>query len=97
MKIITVRRISQAFFFVLFVWFCIVTTFGVKWWQLRGWPINLFLQLDPLIAVGTLLTTHTLYWPLLCALVTIVLTIISAVSFAAGYVRSVACIIFLAI
>ncbi len=52
MKIVTVRRISQAFFFVLFVWFCIVTTFGVMWWQLRGWPINLFLQLDPLVDDG---------------------------------------------
>ena len=45
-------------------------------WQLRGWPVNWFLQLDPLVAIGTILTTHTLYWPLLWALATIILTII---------------------
>ena len=57
MNIITVRRISQIFFFVLFLWFCIVSSFGEKWWQLRGWPVNWFLQLDPLVALGTILTT----------------------------------------
>jgi len=76
MKIITVRRISQVFFFSMFVWFCIVSTIGERFWQLRGWPVNWFLQLDPLAAFGTVLTTHTLYRPLLWALVTIVLTII---------------------
>ncbi len=76
MRIVQVRRISQAFFFSLFVWFCIVATVGEKLWQLRGWPVNWFLQLDPLVAIGTILTTHTLYWPLLWALATIILTII---------------------
>jgi len=76
MKIVTVRRISQVFFFSLFVWFCIVSTVGDKLWQLRGWPVNWFLQLDPLVAIGTILTTHTLYWPLLWALATVILTII---------------------
>lgn len=76
MKIVTVRRISQAFFFSMFVWFCVVSTVGDKFWQLRGWPVNWFLQLDPLVAIATALTTHTLYWPLLWALATIVLTII---------------------
>jgi len=76
MKIITVRRISQVFFFSMFVWFCIVSTIGERFWQLRGWPVNWFLQLDPLATFGTVLTTHTLYRPLLWALVTIVLTII---------------------
>jgi len=76
MKIVTVRRISQVFFFALFVWFCIVGTVGEKFWQLRAWPINWFLQLDPLVAIGTILTTHTLYRPLLWALITVILTII---------------------
>ena len=76
MRIVQVRRISQAFFFSMFVWFCIVGTVGEKLWQLRGWPVNWFLQLDPLVAIGTILTTHTLYWPLLWALATIILTII---------------------
>ena len=76
MKIVTVRRISQAFFFSMFVWFCVVSTVGDKFWQLRGWPVNWFLQLDPLVAIATALTTHTLYWPLLWALAVIVLTIV---------------------
>jgi len=76
MKIVTVRRISQAFFFTIFVWFCIVTTVGERFWQLRGWPVDWFFQLNPLAAIATILTTHTLYWPLLWALVTVILTII---------------------
>jgi len=76
MKIVTVRRISQVFFFSLFLWFCIVSTVGERFWQIRGWPVNWFFQLDPLAATGTMLTTHTLYRPLLWALVTVVLTII---------------------
>jgi len=60
----------------MFVWFCVVSTVGDKFWQLRGWPVNWFLQLDPLVAIATALTTHTLYWPLLWALAVIVLTII---------------------
>jgi ferredoxin/polyferredoxin len=76
MKIVTVRKISQVFFFTLFVWFCVVATFGTQWRQLRGWPVNWFLQLDPLVAIGTALTTHTLYWPLLWALAVIVLTVL---------------------
>lgn len=76
MKIITVRRISQIFFFCLFIWFCVICTFGTEWWQLRGWPVNLILQLDPLVAIGTLLTTHTIYKGLIWAVLTVVLTII---------------------
>jgi len=60
----------------MFVWFCVVSTVGEKFWQLRGWPVNWFLQLDPLVAIATALTTHTLYWPLLWALATIILTIV---------------------
>jgi len=76
MKIVQARRISQIFFFSLFIWFCIVSTVGDKFWQIRNWPVNWFLQLDPLVAIGTVLTTHTLYGPLLWALATIILTII---------------------
>jgi polyferredoxin len=76
MKIVTVRRISQLFFFVLFVWFCVVTTVGEKFWQIRNWPVNWILQLDPLVAVGTILSTGKFYWPLHCALGTVILTIV---------------------
>jgi polyferredoxin len=76
MRIVTVRRISQGFFLLLLLWFCLVSTMGVEWWQVRGWPVNWFLQLDPLVALGTMLSTHTLYRGLLWALVTVVLTIL---------------------
>ncbi len=76
MKITIVRRISQFFFFALFVWFCIAATFGQAMWQLRGWPINWFLQLDPLVALSNLITTRSLYSGLAWALATIALTIV---------------------
>jgi ferredoxin/polyferredoxin len=76
MRIVTVRRISQVFFFLLFLWFCIVATLGVDWWQLRGWPVNWLLQLDPLVAVATMLSTSSLYKGLLWALVTAILTVL---------------------
>ncbi len=76
LNIITTRRITQTFFFLLFVWFCIVATLGEKVWQLRGWPVNWFLQLDPLVGLGVLLATHTLYAGLLWAVVTMVSTLI---------------------
>ena len=31
MTIITTRRISQIFFFLLFIWFCIVASLGTSW------------------------------------------------------------------
>jgi polyferredoxin len=76
MNITTTRRICQVFFFVLFIWFCMVTTLGGQWWQLRGWPVNWLIQLDPLVGLGTLLTTRTVYAGLLWGLATIVLTIL---------------------
>ncbi len=76
MNIITTRRIIQVFFFGLFVWFCIVATLGTRWWQLRGWPVNWFLQLDPLVGLGVLLATHTLYAGLLWGVATICLTLL---------------------
>jgi polyferredoxin len=76
MKITTARQISQIFFVILFLWFCITTALGDNWWQLRGWPVNWFIQLDPLVGLGTILTTRTLYAGLLWGLLTIGLTII---------------------
>ena len=76
MSIITVRRSTQIFFVALFLWFCLVTTLGDRWWQLRGWPVNWLLELDPLVALGALLTTRTIYAGLIWALATIMLTIL---------------------
>jgi len=76
MRITTARKISQIFFFALFIWFCIVTAVGTNFWQLRGWPVNLFLHLDPLAAIATVISTHKLFAPLLWACLTIILTIV---------------------
>jgi len=76
MKITTARKISQVFFVILFLWFCVTTALGDKWWQLRGWPVNWIIQLDPLVGLGTLLTTGTLYAGLLWGLASVVLTIV---------------------
>ncbi len=76
MSIVTARRISQIFFFLLFLWFCLVSTLGEQWWQLRGWPVNWLIQLDPLVGLGTLLATGTLYAGLLWGLLTVVVTLL---------------------
>ncbi len=76
MRIVTARRLSQGFFLLLFLWFCLVATLGERLWQFRGWPVNWFLQLDPLVALGTLLSTGTLYAGLAWALATIALTVL---------------------
>jgi polyferredoxin len=75
MRIVTVRRISQVFFLAVFLWFCITATLGTAWWQLRGWPVNWILDLDPLTALTTVLATGALYATLLWALVAIILTL----------------------
>ncbi len=74
MHIVTARRISQGFFLLLFLWFCLVATVGDALWQLRGWPINWLLSLDPLTAASTVLATGTLYAPLVWGVATLVLT-----------------------
>ncbi|KPJ78727.1 MAG: 4Fe-4S ferredoxin [Deltaproteobacteria bacterium SG8_13] len=76
MRIVTARRISQVFFTVVFLWFCVVTSLGDAWWQLRGWPVNWLIELDPLVGLATLLATGSLYAGLLWGLVTVVLTVV---------------------
>ena len=75
MRIVTVRRLSQIFFLVVFLWFCLTATLGTAWWQLRGWPINWILDLDPLTALATVLATGTLFANLAWALAAIALTL----------------------
>ena len=76
MSIVTARRISQVFFVGVFFWFCLVSTLGDQLWQLRGWPVNWLLELDPLVGVATLLSTRTLYAGLLWGLATLALTVV---------------------
>ena len=76
MKATTVRRTWQVVFLILFLWLCIVSTVGDKFYQIRNWPINLFLYLDPLTGFATALTTHTLWYPLVLSAVVIAITVV---------------------
>ena len=68
MRITHVRLISQIFFMGLFLFLSFVTQFG----YLKGYPVSLFLEADPLVAIATAITTHTLYRGLLWSLVLII-------------------------
>jgi polyferredoxin len=57
MRITTARVASQVFFFGLFVFLLWVTWFS----RLDGYPVSLFLELDPLVGFATALSTHTVY------------------------------------
>ena len=56
-RITTVRIASQAFFFFLFTFLLWVTWFS----RLHGYPVSLFLELDPLVGFATALSTQTVY------------------------------------
>ena len=56
-RITRVRIASQVFFFSLFVFLLWCTWFS----RLRGYPVSLFLEVDPLVGVATALSTHTVY------------------------------------
>jgi len=71
-RITRVRVISQAFFFALFLFFCWVTWFS----RLGGYPVSLFLEIDPLVGFATALSTHTVYRNLLWSLVLIIPTLV---------------------
>ncbi len=72
MKITTARLISQIFFFSLFTFLVVVTDLR----YLKGYPVSLFLELDPLVAAATAITTHTVYKGLLWSLVLLVPTLL---------------------
>ena len=57
LRITTIRVIAQTFFFLLFVFLLWATWFS----RLGGYPVSLFLELDPLVGFATALSTHTVY------------------------------------
>jgi len=75
-RITTVRIIVQAVFFGLFVAFVLLTTFKNldRWPALRFW-LNKFLEIDPLIALATAITTHSVYDGLLWSLLIVIPTL----------------------
>lgn len=76
-----VRRISQTIFFVIFFWLILKTNFDVNFEASDGsdirlpYPVSIFLELDPLTALGTLLSSGTVYKGLLWSLVVLIPTI----------------------
>ena len=72
MNITKTRLAFQVFFVGLFLFLAFVTAFD----RLKGFPVSLFLELDPLVGIGTSLTTHSLYRGLLWALPVVLLTLV---------------------
>ncbi len=58
------RVVTQAFFVVLALFLAVVTQFS---W-LRGYPVSLFLEVDPLVALATTLASQRLYQGLIASL-----------------------------
>jgi len=74
------RRISQGVFFLLFLFLLFRTEFRGEFDQVSEairlkYPVSLFLEMDPLVAVATALSTYTLYNRVILALVILVGTI----------------------
>jgi polyferredoxin/ferredoxin len=75
------RRVSQVFFFVLFLWLVIKTTFEVDFSPAANgevelpYPVSVFFWFDPLAALGTLLSSWSLYGGLIWSLTLIVATL----------------------
>ena len=56
-RITTIRIVSQVFFFSLFTFLLWNTWFS----RMGGYPVSLFLEVDPLVGFATALSTHTVY------------------------------------
>jgi polyferredoxin len=67
---VKIRRAYEVLFLGLFLFFLFITDLR----YLRGWPVSLFLEATPLVAVATALTTHTIYRNLVWGLVIIAIT-----------------------
>jgi polyferredoxin len=66
------RRVYQVVFLGLFLFLVVVTTAG---W-IRGYPVKWFLEIDPLVALSTALSTRSLYHHLLWSLPLVILTLV---------------------
>ena len=66
------RIISQIFFFALFLFFAMVADLR----YLKGYPVSLFLEIDPLVAFANALSVHEIYMGLLWSLVIIIPTLL---------------------
>ena len=57
LRLTNIRLITQAAFFALFVFFCWATWTS----RLGGYPVSRILEMDPLVALATALSTGTVY------------------------------------
>jgi polyferredoxin len=69
---VKIRRAYEVLFLGLFLFFLLITDLR----YLKGWPVSLFLEATPLVAVATALTTHTIYRNLVWGLIIIAVTMI---------------------
>jgi polyferredoxin len=67
---VKIRRAYEVLFLGLFFFFLFITDLR----YLKGWPVSLFLEATPLVAVATALTTQTIYRNLVWGLVIIAIT-----------------------
>jgi polyferredoxin len=71
----TARRISQALFFTLFLFLLVMTEY--KGADAIKYPVKIFFDLDPLVALSTFLAAHSvppaLFWSLIVVALTVVL------------------------
>ncbi len=67
---VSIRRAYEVFALGLFLFFLFITDLR----YLEGWPVSLFLEATPLVAVATALTTQTIYRNLVWGLVIISIT-----------------------
>jgi MauM/NapG family ferredoxin protein len=74
LKIQNIRRITQAFFLLLFLFLFIQTE--SKGNDELGYPVRLFLDFDPLILITTLLSAHAVAKAFTLSLITIVITVL---------------------
>jgi polyferredoxin/Pyruvate/2-oxoacid:ferredoxin oxidoreductase delta subunit len=71
-RITQVRIISQTFFLVLFLFLVVVSDLR----YLKGYPVSLFLEIDPLVSLATALSTSTVYRGLILSLWVIIPTVL---------------------
>ena len=67
-----IRRIYQVFFFLLFVALLYAASYG----SIRTFPVSLFLEADPLLALGSAMATSVLFSGMILSLVVVGLTLI---------------------
>lgn len=67
-----IRRTHQVFFFLLFVALLYASSYG----QIRAFPVSLFLEADPLLALASALSSGVVFGSLWLSLIVVLLTVV---------------------